>query len=147
MRAEELVLLNCDVGEDLELLVLELLKVAWTERRSKPVNPKGNQPWIFIERIDAEAEAPILWPPNAKSQPTGKDPDAGKDWREEEKETTEDELVGWHTDSMDMSLSKLQEMVKDREDWSATVHGVAKSWTRLSNWTATTPKLTVEIRG
>ena len=60
----------------------------------KLVYPKGNQPWIFIERTDAEA--PILWPPNAKSQLTGKDPDARKDWRQEEKGTIEDEMVGWH---------------------------------------------------
>ena len=62
----------------------------------KPVNPKGNQPWIFIGRTDAEAETLILWPPDAKNQLTGKDPDAGKDWRQEEKETTEDEMIGWH---------------------------------------------------
>ena len=62
----------------------------------KPVNPKGNQPWIFIGRIDAEAETPILWPPDAKSRLIGKEPDAGKDWRWEEKGTTEDEMVGWH---------------------------------------------------
>ena len=62
----------------------------------KPVNPKGNQPWIFIERTDDEAETPILWPPDAKSQLTGKYPDAGKDWRQEEKGTTEDEMVARH---------------------------------------------------
>ena len=62
----------------------------------KPVNPKGNQSWIFIGRIDAEAETPILWPPVAKNWFTGKDPDAGKDWRQEEKGMTEDEMVGWH---------------------------------------------------
>ena len=62
----------------------------------KPVNPKGNQPWIVIVRTDAEVEAPILWPPDAKSQLIGKDPDAGKDWGQEEKGTTEDEMVGWH---------------------------------------------------
>ena len=62
----------------------------------EPVNPKGNQPWIFIERTDAEAEAPILWPPDSKSWLTGRDPVAGKDWRQEEKGTTEDEIVGWH---------------------------------------------------
>ena len=60
----------------------------------KPVNPKGNQSWIFIGRTDAEA--PIIWPPDARSQLTGKDPDAGKDWRQEEEGTTEDEVVGWH---------------------------------------------------
>ena len=59
----------------------------------KPVNPKGNQPWIFTGRTDAEAKAPVLWPPDAKSQLTGKDPDAGKDWGQEE---TEDEMAGWH---------------------------------------------------
>ena len=62
----------------------------------EPVHPTGNQSWIFIGRIDAEAEAPILWPPNMKNWLIGKDRDAGKDWRQEEKGTTEDELVGWH---------------------------------------------------
>ena len=62
----------------------------------KPVNPKGNEPWIVIERNDAEDEAPILEPSDEKSQLIGKDPDAGKDWREEEKGMTEDEMVGWH---------------------------------------------------
>ena len=62
----------------------------------KPVNPNGNQPWIFIDRTDAEAEAPIVWPCDAKSWPTGKDPDAGKDWGQGEKGLTEDKMVGWH---------------------------------------------------
>ena len=62
----------------------------------KPVNPKGNQPWIFLGKTGAEAEAPILWPPDAKSWLTGKDSDAGKDWGQEEKEATEDEIAGWH---------------------------------------------------
>ena len=62
----------------------------------KPVNPKRNQPWIFIGRTDAEAEAPILCPPDVKNWLIGKDPDAGKDWRQEEKGTTKDETVGWH---------------------------------------------------
>ena len=62
----------------------------------KLVNPKGNQSWIFIGRTDAEAETPILWPPDAKNQLIWKDPDAGKDWRQEEKGTTENEMVGWH---------------------------------------------------
>ena len=70
-----------------------LLRVPWTARRLKPVSPKGNQFLIFIGRTDAEAEAPTLWPPNAKSQLTGKDPDAGKDRRQEDKRMTEDELV------------------------------------------------------
>ena len=62
----------------------------------QPVHPKGNQPWIFIRRTDAEAETPILWPPDAKNGLSGKDPDAGKDWRQEEKGMTEVEMVGWH---------------------------------------------------
>ena len=62
----------------------------------KPLNPKGNQSWIFIGRTDAEAETPILWPPDASNWLIGKDPDAGKDWRWEEKGTTEDEMIGWH---------------------------------------------------
>ena len=62
----------------------------------QPVHPKGNQSWMFIRRTDAEAETPILWPPDAKSWLIGKDPDAGKDWGQEQKATTEDEMVGWH---------------------------------------------------
>ena len=62
----------------------------------KPVNPKGNQPWTFIGRTDAEAEAPIFWAPDAKGQLTGEDPDAGKDWGQEEKGAREDEMVRWH---------------------------------------------------
>ena len=62
----------------------------------KPVSPKGNQSWILIGKTNAEAEAPILWPPDAKNWLAGKDPDAGKDWRQEEKGMTEDEMVGWH---------------------------------------------------
>ena len=65
-------------------------------KKIKPVNPKGNQAWIFIGRTDAEADVLRLWPPDAKSQLIGKDPDAGKDWRQEEKGMTEDEMVGWH---------------------------------------------------
>ena len=99
----------------------------------KPIKPKGNQPGICIGRTCAEAEAPVLWPPDVKSRFIGKGPDAGKDWRQEEKGTTEDEMVGWHHDSMEMSVSKLWEMVKVREVWHAAVHGVAKSQTRLDD--------------
>ena len=78
------------------------------------VYPEGNQPWIFTARTDAEVEAPTLQSPDVKSWLTGKDPDAGKDWRQE-KGKTEDEMVGWHHQLMDMGLSKLWKMVKDRE--------------------------------
>ena len=79
------------------IVVLEkALESPLDSRETKPVSPKGHQPWIFIRKTDAEAEAPILWPPDVKSQLTEKDPDAGKDWRQEEKRMTEDEMVGWY---------------------------------------------------
>ena len=81
----------------------------------QPVNPKGNQFWIFIWRTDAEAEIPVLWPPDAKSWLIWKDPDGGKDWRQEEKGMTEDEMIGRHHQLMDMSLGGLWESVMDRE--------------------------------
>ena len=118
-------------------VVLEkTLKSPLDNEEIKPINPKENQRWIFIGRTDAEAEAPILWPPDVKSQLIGKDPDAGKDWGHE----------GWQRmkwldgfiSSMDMSLSKLQEKVKGSPKGVLhAVHRVARSWIWLNDWTTT----------
>ena len=102
----------------------------------QPVHPKENQSWVFIGRTYVEAEAPILWPPHAKSWLIGKDPDAGRDWGQEEKGMTEDEMAGWHHQLNGHEFEfKLRKLVMDREAWRAVIHGVTKSWTRLSNWT------------
>ena len=85
---------NCKDAFRVKRLKMQVISLDCKEL--KPVNPKGNQPWIFTGRTDTEAEAPVLWPPDMKSRLTGKDPDAGKDWRQEEKGVTEDEMVGWH---------------------------------------------------
>ena len=100
----------------------------------KPVNPKGNQSWIFTGRTDAETKAPTFWPPDVKNWLIWKDPDAWKDWRRQEKGTTEDDLVGWHHQLIgDLSLHKLWERVKDPESWPAAVQSVTNCQIQLNN--------------
>ena len=101
----------------------------------QPVHPKENQSWIFIGMIDAEAEAPILWPPDAKNWLIGKDPDAGKDLRQEEKGTTEDEMAGWYHRLDGREFEWTPGVDDGQGGLRAAIHGVAKSQTWLSDWT------------
>ena len=127
VRTEELMLLNCGVGED-----------SWESlglQGDKPVNPTGNQSWIFFGRTDAEAETPILWPPHVKKWLIGKDPDAGRDWRQENKGTTEDEMVGWHHWLDGHEFEQASGVGDGQGGLVCCTHGVAKSQTWLSDRT------------
>ena len=110
----------------------KFLRLPWTSKGIKLVNLKGNQPWIFIGRTGAEA--PILWPPDTNTWLIGKYPDAGKDWKQKEMGGSRGDLIASLSNSMDMNLSKPQEIVKDRGAWRATVHRFTES-DRLHNCT------------
>ena len=99
------------------------------------VHPKADQSWVFIGRTDAETETPILWSPDVKSWLIWKDPDAGKDWRQEKKGTTVDEMAGWHHCLNGHEFGWTLGVGDGLEAWRAVVHWVAKSWTWLSDWT------------
>ena len=123
-------LLNCGAGEDSRVPL---------DSKIKPVNPKENQLWIFIGRTLVEAETPILWPPDAKNRLIWKNPDAGKDWRQEEKGMTEDEMVGWHHWFNEHEFGQtLGDSGGQGGLAIAVVHEVAKSQKQLGNWMTTT---------
>ena len=127
LSAEELMLLNCGVGED--------LRVPWTARRSNQSILKEISPEYSLGRTDAEVETPILWAPHVKSWLIGNDPDAWRDWGQEEKGTKEDEMTGRHHWLDGHEFGKLQKLMIDGEAWHAAIHRAAKSRTWLRVWT------------
>ena len=114
-----------------------LLRVPWSARRSNQSILKEISPGCSLGRTGAEADTPILWPPDVKSWLTGKDPDAGKDWGQEENGTTVDEMVGWHHRLSGHEFEQTQGNREDREDQRAAVHGVTDNRTPLGDWTTT----------
>ena len=114
-----------------------LLRVPWTARRYNQSILKEISSGSSLEGLILKLKLPIFWPPDSKDWLIGKNCDAGKDWRQEEKGLTEDEMAGWHHWLNGHSLNKLFELVKDREAWHASVHGVTKSRTQLNDWTET----------
>ena len=115
--------------------MVKTLESPLDSKEIQPVHPKGKQSWIFTGRTDVEAETLILWPPDANSWLIRKDPDAGKDWRQEEKGMTEVEIVGWHHQLNRREFEQAPGVGDGRGTWHAVVHGVAKSCTWLSDWT------------
>ena len=111
-----------------------LLKSPLDIQETKPVNPKGNQPWIFIGMTDAEAEAPVLWPPDANNWLIAKDPDAGKDWKQEEKGMKEDEMVRWQHQLDAREFEQVPGLGDGQGSLVCCIHGVANSQTWLSEW-------------
>ena len=116
------------------VVLTKTLESPMDSKKIKPVNPKGNQPWMFIGRTDGEAEVPILWPPDAKNRHLGKPLMLGKTEGGWSRGWQRTRRLNGITDSVDMSLSKLWGMAKDRKAWPATVHGVTKSCIGLRDW-------------
>ena len=115
------------------VVIEKTLKSPLDSGEIKPVNPKGNQSWILIGRTDTETEAPILWLPNVKNQLVVKDPDAGKDWGQEENRETEDEKFGWYHRLSGHEFEQTPGDIERQGAWCVVIHGISKSWTWLNN--------------